>query len=114
MSSFIFSPDYEEDGTYPNSRLCKYSFPECPRGNMQQIFWSSGNFQLQDPYPGTPYCLDYVRFFLSPYDLVMGGATLDSYSLPDQILCGNQGFFHLEINNNKAIKVGKCFNMLRI
>lgn len=106
----IFSPDFNYQGSYPNNTLCKYSFPECPQGYVQEIIWSDGDFKLEQPYVNTPYCLDYVQMFLLSFDLERGGATLDFFSTPDQILCGSQGIFHLEINTNVAIRVSLHWN----
>lgn len=100
----ILSPDFVEE-EYPNNHLCRYSFPECPEGYVQQLFWSEDDFQLQDSFEGTTYCLDYVQLFLSSFDLPRGGARLDTISSPDQVLCGSQGIFHVEINTNEAIPV---------
>lgn len=98
----IFSPNFDGQTPYPNSTLCKYSFPECPAGYIQQIVWSDHDFQLEPPLP---FCLDFVQLFLSSFDLETSGASLDLISLPEQILCGAQGIFHVELNTNMAVHV---------
>ena len=100
----ILSPDLVE-GVYPNNQLCRYSFPECPVGHVQQLFWSNDDFLLQEPFEGTTYCLDFVQLFLFSLNLPRGGASLDMLSLPEQVLCGSQGIFHVKINTKDAVQV---------
>ena len=103
--SFLFSPDFGLQATYPSSRLCRYSLPQCPPGHVQQLFWSAGDFQLQDSFQGSAFCLDFLQFFLQGLDLGTAGAALDPFALPSQVLCGSQGDFSLEIGDNSAVQV---------